>query len=115
GLQQASTTTTTGEATTNSSQPTDAPQATPTPIPTLAPISLSGLGQQASNTFQLQQGLALFKMTHNGASNFIVQLLDSNGQDVDGLVNEIGSFHGSKAEGIQADGVYLFDVQADGN
>lgn len=91
-----------------------AAQATPTPMQTIAPISLSGVGQQASKKFQLQQGLAIFKLTHNGSSNFIVHLLESNGQDVDGLVNEIGSFDGSKAEGIQNAGTYVLDIQADG-
>jgi hypothetical protein len=100
---------------TSQSQPTQAlAQATPTPIPTIAPISLSGVGQQASKKFQLQQGLAIFKLTHNGSSNFIVQLLGSNGQNIDNLVNEIGLFNGSKAEGIQNAGTYVLDIQADG-
>src|SRR3989338_4370824 len=45
-------------------------------------ITLNGIGQQASNKFQLQKGFSIFKMTHNGSSNFIVNLLDSNGKQV---------------------------------
>lgn len=115
GSQPASTPTTSGGINTDSTQSTQGVQATPTPVPTIAPISLSGVGQQATNKLQLQQGLTIFKLTHNGTANFIVDLLDSNGQEVDNLVNVIGSFNGSKAEGIPADGIYLFNVQADGN
>jgi hypothetical protein len=106
-----------GTSASTSTQPTNPPatQVAPTPIPTIAPISLSGVGQQASHKFQLQQGLAIFKLTHNGSANFIVQLLDSNGKTIDYVVNEIGSFDGSKAEGIQNAGTYILDIQADGN
>ena len=102
------------QAPTEASQPPPT-QVIPTPIPTIAPISLSGVGQQASHKFQLQQGLSIFKMTHNGTSNFAVVLYDSNGQYIDLLANQIGKFDGSKAESIPSDGIYLFDVQADGN
>jgi len=78
-------------------------------------ITLNGIGQQASNKFQLQKGLSIFKMTHNGSSNFIVNLLDSNGKQVGSLVNEIDSFNGGKAENIQESGTYILDVTADGN
>ncbi len=103
-------TTTASSEDTNNSQPT----AIPTPIPTLAPVALSGVGQQASNKFQLQEGLAIFKLTHTGSANFIVHLLDSNGQYVDDLVNEIGTFDGCKAEGIKNAGTYVLDIQAEG-
>jgi len=55
-------------------------------------------------------------MTHQGNRNFIVQLLDENGEQVStSLVNEIGRFDGSKAVRVPRDGVYLFEVQADGS
>lgn len=79
------------------------------------PITLTGTGQTATNKFSLQEGLATFKMTHNGQSNFIVHLLDDQGNDDFGsLVNVIGSFSGSKALQIPASGQYLLDIQADG-
>src|SRR5512135_309927 len=75
------------------------------PRPTTAPstTSFSGKGQTATQLFSLQSGLKIIKMTHDGTSNFIVHILDSNGNEVDYLVNEIGKFDGSKAEGIQDD------------
>ena len=87
------------------------------PRPTTAPntTNFHGKGQAATQLFSMQSGLKTIKMTHDGTSNFIVHILDSNGNVVDDIVNEIGKFNGSKAEGIQNDGIYLFDVQADGN
>jgi hypothetical protein len=53
-------------------------------------------------------------MTHDGESNFAVTLLNDRGEMVDLLANEIGSFDGSQATGIQRDGDYLLNIQADG-
>lgn len=77
-------------------------------------IKLSGTGQQASDQFSLESGLSRFKLTHNGASNFAVELLDENGDTVELLVNKIGSFDGSKTVGIASSGEYILDVSADG-
>ena len=79
-----------------------------------AGINLTGSGQTATEPFELESGLAVFRMAHQGNRNFIVWLLDSNGRRVDLLVNEIGSFSGSKAVQIPRDGTYLLQVQADG-
>jgi len=65
--------------------------------------------------FSLKGGLATFKMTHDGKSNFAIKLLDSDGNMVDLLVNEIGNFNGSKAARIDQVGLYLLDIAADGN
>jgi hypothetical protein len=79
-----------------------------------AGITLSGSGQTATEPFELEYGLAVFRMAHQGNRNFIVWLLDSNGRRVDLLVNEIGSSSGSKAVQIPRDGTYLLQVEADG-
>ena len=79
------------------------------------PITLSGSGQQASPFFNVASGLTIFEMEHDGQSNFAIWLLDSEGNMVDLLVNEIGSFNGSKAIGITEPGTYILDVSADGN
>lgn len=80
-----------------------------------APINLSGTGQQATSKFHLTKGLKIFKMTHDGSGNFAIWLIDSNGNKVYLLVNEIGSFNGSKAEQIRLEGDYLLDIAANGN
>lgn len=80
----------------------------------IEPIQLSGTGQQATKKFSLESGLAILRMTHSGQSNFAITLLDSNGEIVELLVNEIGSFNGAKAVGIRTKGEYLLDISADG-
>lgn len=82
--------------------------------PEPAPIVLSGTGQQASQKFTLENGLSVFRMTHDGTSNFSITLMDGEGRRIELLVNEIGRFDGSKAVGISGKGEYLLDISASG-
>jgi PKD repeat protein len=82
-----------GDWTITVEQPT--PSSAPSP-----PQSYTGHGQEFSPA---------------GSANFIVLLLDDQGDWVELLVNEIGSFDGSKAIGIDAPGLHLLDIQADGD
>jgi autonomous glycyl radical cofactor GrcA len=93
---------------------THTPEPTPAQEPTPEPIALSGTGQKATSKFSLEKGLSIFRMTHDGDSNFAVWLLDDEGDKVELLVNEIGEFDGSKAVGIKKQGDYIFDIGADG-
>ena len=93
---------------------TPTPEPTATPEPTPEPIALSGTGQEATSKFSLEKGLSIFRMTHDGDSNFGVWLLDDEGDKVELLVNEIGEFDGSKAVGIKKQGDYILDISADG-
>jgi hypothetical protein len=82
-----------------------------------APINLSGVGQQATRAFELETGLAIFRMTHQGDGHFSTTLLDSNGNRTAGmdslLANVVGPFDGSRA--IQAEsGQHVMDVSASG-
>lgn len=83
-------------------------------IPEPELIELSGTGQQSSQVFNLEKGLTVFKMTHTGTSNFSIVLMDSNGERVKLLVNEIGQFDGAKAVGILKKGNYILDISASG-
>jgi hypothetical protein len=104
--------------------PPQQPQSMPTPAPRVtaqparaqpAPFSLSGSGQQATETFSIAGGVTIFRLTHQGSSNFAVWLKDgSSGENVELLVNTIGSFNGSKLVGVP-EGTYLLDVSADGS
>ena len=88
-----------------------------TPIPTIsdiAPISLSGTGQQAAGPTNLMKGLSIFSIKHSGNRHFSIWLKDDKGNNVNLLVNEVGSFDGSKAVEIPNDGDYYFDIDADG-
>lgn len=88
------------------------PETKLTPEP--QPIELSGIGQQATQRFTLEDGLSIFRMTHSGTSNFSIWLLDSNGEKVELLVNETGTFNGAKAVGISKRGEHVLDISADG-
>ena len=74
-----------------------------------------GHGQKVSPKFALVQGLATFRMTHDGRRNFSIWLLDQQGNRVALLVNKVGDFSGAKALGIKRLGVYILDITADGN
>jgi hypothetical protein len=63
--------------------------------------------------FRVAGGMTVFRFQHQGQANFIVGLLTSRGEEIEGLVNEIGTTNGSTARGLEA-GRYLFNVEADG-
>ncbi|WP_214813737.1 hypothetical protein [Exiguobacterium sp. s196] len=76
-------------------------------------LSLSGSGQQATGKFTLEDGFVVIKSTHNGGSNFAMELLDENANVVQLVTNEIGSYNGSQVFAIDA-GTYQYNVTADG-
>lgn len=85
------------------------------PTGTSAPLALTGKGQQATAKFDLPAGLVVFDWKHDGKNNFIVYLIDDQGQNVGLVANGIGAVEGSKALRVNKAGRYLFDVSADGN
>jgi hypothetical protein len=90
------------------------PQPEPEPEPAAAPLEFSGSGEQATESFQLSAGLARFEATHQGESNFWVDLLDEEGNQLDMVVNDVGPVDASKAIQVPEDGTYLLNVEADG-
>jgi hypothetical protein len=79
------------------------------------PIVLSGEASQATDFFELEEGLAVFDFSHQGQMNFIATLLDEQGTEVGyALGNEIGTVESSSALRIQRAGRYVLDVDADG-
>jgi hypothetical protein len=93
------------------------PAPEPQPEPALRPITLTGSGPEATRPFRLESGLTVIQMKHQGNANFIVDLLDENGNSVApmGVVNVIGPFQGSTPVQIKRSGQYLLDVQNAGN
>lgn len=85
-----------------------------------APLSLSaqqfnGSGQKATGLFALPEGLSVFELEHRSESGeFVVRLLDDQGQVVDELARASGRFGGSKAIRIPRSGQYVLDVNATG-
>jgi hypothetical protein len=79
-----------------------------------APITLKGTGRQASKKFTLGEGLAVFRVRYEGDSNFIVQLINSDGEGVQTLFNHIDKLQADRGFEIRKAGEYLLDVQARG-
>jgi hypothetical protein len=102
--------------------PPPAPTATLVPSTQAPPpIVLSGSGPQATRLFRLEDGIAIFHMTHSGQSNFAVWLMAEDGTKIDLLANEIGPFDGRQAVGVIGElgyaspGNHLLNIEADGN
>lgn len=77
--------------------------------------SLAGVGATATDPVRLETGLAIFRLTHDGDSNFAIELYDSRGDYIELLVNEIGRYGGETVVGIEETGDYVLNVEADGN
>ena len=80
-----------------------------------APIVLQGTGEIVSDAVTLAKGTITTAMTHDGSSNFQVELVDPNtGKAVAFLANEIGPWTGTNVDELSASGKYLVQVAADG-
>jgi hypothetical protein len=99
-------------ATTTDTTTTDTATGNKTSAPTTQ--NLSGRGRQASNKFTLTEGLTVFRTTHSGKSNYVVSLVNSDGDEVQTLFNKIGKYDGASGFEIKKAGDYLLNVQADG-
>lgn len=96
-------------------------QPRPTSADTL-PLNLTGKGYAVSSFFVLNEGLTVFNMSHDGVSNFMVYLLSGDGEIVEYLANEIGSYSGKEAIGVKRGsiigaepGIHILSITADGN
>lgn len=77
-------------------------------------FTLSGSGQTATEPFELESGLSIFRISYQGERYFSVWLFANDGERVELLASEIGSFSGSKAVQVPRDGTYLLQVEAEG-
>ncbi|MEI6426312.1 MAG: hypothetical protein WCO66_03065 [Candidatus Absconditabacteria bacterium] len=77
-------------------------------------ITLTDAGKKITSSIHLTQGLHKFKLSYNGESNFSVTLLDSEGNYIALLANEIGDTSSSIGVKIEKEGDYLFNVTAEG-
>lgn len=83
----------------------------PDPEPEIAPQRFSGSRHDRTEPFPIEGGLVVFHIEHDGGGNFIVVLEDEDGNRVDGLINEIGSFEGSTATHVE-EGTYVISLRA---
>jgi hypothetical protein len=77
------------------------------------PPTLSGRGFDLAGPFQGRGDDVRFRLQHRGESNFVIDILDADGQEIHELTNVIGSFRGSTV-GAVPEGVFWINVQADG-
>lgn len=75
--------------------------------------TFTGAGGTTVEPFELQGGVVINTYSHDGESNFIVELLDDNGDTEDLVVNETGETKGSVFGAF--DGLRYLEITADGN
>ena len=78
------------------------------------PIEISGSGTTSSDFFDIAGGLTIFEFNNSGSGNFISYLLDEEGDELELLVNEIGSVNGKKAMYLPG-GKYFINVEHGAN
>lgn len=57
----------------------------------------------------------IMDITYSGSSNFIIRTVDSEGEDVDLLVNTIGSYSGTQTDYLDYADVTMLSVQSEGD
>lgn len=77
-------------------------------------ININGSGDTASDALPLKAGFAIFEGENKGGSNFAVHLQDSNGNNLELLVNTIGSYKGKTFAMIPNDGDYYLNITSSG-
>ncbi len=78
------------------------------------PKKWTGKGYQVTKQFYLPEGEYKFKAKHNGSGNFIIYLIDENGNSTGRLVNVIGKKDIDFNVNNLFTGNYVFEVRADG-
>ena len=86
-------------------------------IPEAKKISLikefEGIGDRVTDSFYLNKGFTKVTSTYDGNSNFIVYLIDKDGNK-ENIHNEIGSYDGEKALTIRPAENYRLEIKAQG-
>ena len=74
----------------------------------------SGSTDTATEFIYIEQNIFGISATHDGSSNFVVWLVDINGNEIDLLFNEIGNYEGSHYIPV-VQGLYAFNIDAGGS
>jgi|GEM_PF-3583422 len=76
-------------------------------------LHFSGTGDDLVSFSVTGQGMGIFTSNYRGEHNFIVELKDSNGEYVDLIANEIGSYSGRSSTRLTS-GKYYLEVKSSG-
>lgn len=104
-----------GPETTSEPEPEPAPseqEAEEEPAP-VGPQTFSGTGSEVLILTPLGEAVYFATVTHNGSRNIALWSVDENGQNIDLLVNEIGTYAGDVALNFREDPAAL-RIEADG-
>jgi len=80
-----------------------------------APFSFSGTNSTVTDKFYLSAGDYDFHVTNDGGGNFIIYLVDEDGNSTDRLVNQVGGYEGDFTVNAVFDGNYVFAVEGGNN
>jgi hypothetical protein len=78
------------------------------------PLEVTGKGPSVTRFVTLPKGVSVFKVRHRGEGVFRVKVLDLEGRVVEQVAAAVGAYGGSKAITIEAGGIYLVNIYADG-
>jgi hypothetical protein len=99
-----------------------APEPSPTAQTTTAPpakapadVVYQGRGTRTVRLKPLSEDYAHYAViTHNGSSNFAIWSLDSGGEEIDLVVNDVGSYQGARPLDFEDDTPAALRIEADG-
>lgn len=97
-----------------SSSPKPAPAPPPSPLPPPPPVVFKGSGARVVDLDLGRDSPLVVAASHNGTSNFVVELVPRSGGYSELLVNEIGRYSGQVAVRDAEAGRYRVQVDADG-
>lgn len=100
------------ETTTDITCPTTTTTETTTETTQSDTLSFKRSGSEVLEDVSLNSGLTIVEGTHEGASNFIVKFVPSEGRNTI-VINAIGTYDGATAT-LAQQGTYMVDVAADG-
>lgn len=86
-------------------RPTEAPE---------GPQVYNGNGTSLSPFFHADGGLLVIGGTYQGDGRVAIRLRDANGQVVEQIANQVGTFSGSKGVSVQP-GIYFLELYGNGN
>ncbi len=78
--------------------------------PAQAPETFTGSNYDVTEKFYITKGSHTFKVTNEGEGNFIILMVDENGNFTSRLINEIGDFEGEFTVDVVFDGNYVFAI-----
>lgn len=78
------------------------------------PQYIQGLGDAATEIFELEEGFVIIDVSHEGDGFFSIDMIDSNADIVDMVASGLEQYDGRRLLFVE-EGHYLFNIVSDGN